>query len=72
MKSLGSAELFVVLTVITLLVGGKKLGDVAQGLTEAIRNFKGGGPGSPSHPIPANDSALLTRKRPKTDQKFPK
>lgn len=61
-------ELLVAILVVTALVGGTRLADVAQGLAEAIRIFKGGGPGSPSHPVPANDSAFLLRKRRKKDQ----
>jgi hypothetical protein len=57
----GLPELLVILVVAVLLLGGK---DTFWNLVEAIRNLKGGGPGSPSHPIPGDDSRLLTQARP--------
>jgi Sec-independent protein translocase protein TatA len=68
MKPLGLPELLVCFVVLALLAWSKGLANVAQEFGEAIRNFKGGGPGSPSHPIPANDSAFLTRKRRSMDR----
>ena len=46
-----------------LVLNPKYLRDLAGVLAEGISNFKGGGPGSPSHPIPGNDSFILTRRR---------
>ena len=37
--------------------------DAAEQLAAAISALWGGGPGSPSHPIPANDSRILNRSR---------
>lgn len=68
MRQVGLPELLVFLVAAVLLAGGKKVGDIAQGFADAINTIKGGGPGSPSHPIPADDSRLLTRKRTKKDQ----
>lgn len=31
-------------------------------IAEALRNFRGGGPRTPSHPLPANDSVVLRRR----------
>jgi Sec-independent protein translocase protein TatA len=65
MQQFGFPELVVVCTVAILLCWGNKIPGVARTLNEAIANFRGnfrGGPGSPSHPIPANDSKLLNRK----------
>ena len=65
MQQFGLPELVVVCTVTILLCWGNKISDLARNLNEAIDNFRGnfrGGPGSLSHPIPANDSKLLNRK----------
>ncbi len=67
MHTTGLPDLVLLLLVLVLLAGGKRLTDVAQGLAEAIDKFRGGGGGTPSHPIPSNDSALLLRKRRKKD-----
>jgi len=31
-------------------------------IAEGLRNFRGGGPRTPSHPLPANDSFVLRRR----------
>lgn len=46
------------------LIGGKHLKEIAAQLQQAIDNFRGGGR-PPSHPLPANDSRILNRKRAK-------
>ena len=46
-----------------LFVGRNGLRDK---LGPAIRDLLGGGPRPPSHPIPANDSIILNRPRPKS------
>jgi Sec-independent protein translocase protein TatA len=51
----------VVLLVVAILLCGRNLREVARGLAEGISNFLGG-PGSPSHPMPADDSHVLNRK----------
>lgn len=56
MQHLGVPELLVILFVAAVLFGGKK-----------FSNFRGGGPGHPSHPIPGDDSGLLNRKRKRPD-----
>src|SRR6266481_2138942 len=58
-KPIGAVELSVLLGVAVLLIGGKNL---AIRLQEAFDDFRGG-PGSPSHPLPADDSKLLNRRR---------
>lgn len=60
-KSVGPLELLVVLGVAILLFG-ENWRELAARLLEGIDNFRGG-PGSPSHPIPADDSKLVNRKR---------
>lgn len=40
MRSIGGPEILVILLVILVLFGGKKLPDLAKGLGEGIRNFK--------------------------------
>ena len=40
--SLGMTELLVILAIIVLLFGAKKIPDLARGLGEGIRNFKQG------------------------------
>jgi len=41
LRSIGPAELLVILAVALLLFGGKKIPELAKGLGEGIRNFKG-------------------------------
>jgi Sec-independent protein translocase protein TatA len=62
MQQIGLPELVVIFTVAILLFWGKNIPDMALNLKEALNNLRGG-PGSPSHPLPANDSRLLNRKR---------
>ena len=40
LRSIGPAELLVILAVALLLFGGKKIPELAKGLGEGIRNFK--------------------------------
>jgi sec-independent protein translocase protein TatA len=40
MRSIGFPELLVILVVVVLLFGTKKIPDFAKGLGEGIRNFK--------------------------------
>jgi len=63
MGSLGIPELVFVLALALVLFGPQKLPDLGTKLAEAINRFRGGGPGSPTHPIPANDSPVLNRRR---------
>jgi len=69
MPQIGFPELVVLLAMGMLLFGGVNVRQVAQVLAEGISKFRGGGPGSPSHPIPADDSKVLNRKRDCTDDK---
>ena len=41
LRSLGPTELLVIILVIVLLFGGKKIPELAKGLGEGIRHFKG-------------------------------
>jgi sec-independent protein translocase protein TatA len=41
MRSIGLPELLIILVVAVLLFGGKKIPEVAKGLGEGIRHFKG-------------------------------
>lgn len=59
MQHLGLPELLVILVVGMLLSRGRSI----QAIAEALSQFKNGGPGSPSHPIPGDDSRILLRKR---------
>jgi len=61
MQHIGTPELMVLLLLAIILFGPKSFRQVTQELTDALSNFRGG-PGSPSHPVPANDSRLLSRK----------
>jgi hypothetical protein len=45
---------------VILLTGSWR--DVLSAIQEAISRFRGGGPGSPSHPLPADDSRILRRR----------
>ena len=40
MESIGFPELLVILCVVALLFGGKKIPELAKGLGEGVRNFK--------------------------------
>jgi sec-independent protein translocase protein TatA len=40
LRSIGPAELLVILVVALLLFGGKKIPELAKGLGEGIKNFK--------------------------------
>jgi sec-independent protein translocase protein TatA len=40
-RSIGAPELLVILVVAMLLFGGKKIPELAKGLGEGIKNFKG-------------------------------
>jgi hypothetical protein len=37
---------------------------IAEAIDNFKNNFPGGGPGSPMHPSPSNDAALIGRRRP--------
>jgi hypothetical protein len=65
MGPLSLPEMFAIFVVAILLFAGKNWRDVYARLYEELENFRNfrGGPGSPSHPIPANDSYLLNRRR---------
>jgi sec-independent protein translocase protein TatA len=39
-RTIGPTELLVILVVVILLFGGKKIPDLAKGLGEGIKNFK--------------------------------
>jgi sec-independent protein translocase protein TatA len=41
LRSIGLPELLIILVVAVLLFGGKKIPEVAKGLGEAIKHFKG-------------------------------
>jgi hypothetical protein len=60
MQLIGFPDLVVFGTVAVLLLWGKRIPEVALKLKEAFNSR--GGPGSPSHPIPADDSRFLNRK----------
>ena len=59
-RPIGIIEFLVLFGVAVLLFGLKGM---AARVSEALSNFRGGGPGSPSHPIPADDSKILNRHR---------
>jgi len=40
MKNIGSTELLIILAVLVLLFGGKKIPEFVRGISEAIREFK--------------------------------
>jgi hypothetical protein len=59
----------IVLFIVAIVLRGTNPRELAVLLAEGIENFRSNfprGPGSPSHPIPADDSRLLCRKRPKS------
>jgi len=66
MQLLGFPELVVICTVTVLVFWGNKIPEAARVLNEAIANFRGG-PRSPSHPIPGDDSKHLRRKLGRSD-----
>jgi hypothetical protein len=66
MQHLGFPELILFGTVAVLLLWGSKIPLVVSRLVAALENIRRGGPGSPSHPIPADDSRILNRKNRKS------
>ena len=66
MWKVGFPEFVVFCTVAVLLFWENKIPEAALKLREAPTNFRGG-PGSPSDPIPADDSKLLNRKIDRSD-----
>jgi hypothetical protein len=57
---LSSTEMFTIVAGLVMLFWSKELADVLRTIVSRFRG--GGGPGSPSHPLPANDSRLLKRR----------
>jgi sec-independent protein translocase protein TatA len=49
-RSIGLPELVVILVVAVLLFGGKKIPELAKGLGEGIKNFKGAMKEEQNHP----------------------
>jgi hypothetical protein len=43
-----------------LFLYSRQIGEL---LGEALRNFRGGGPRPPSHPLPGDDGLIVRRKR---------
>lgn len=62
---LSAPEMFLVFVVAILLFAAKSWREFYDALYEGISNFRNfrGGPGSPSHPIPANDSYIVNRRK---------
>ena len=60
-RLIGITELLVMFVVAIVLFGGRE--KFVKTVQEALSDFRGGGPGSPSHPIPADDSKILNRHR---------
>ena len=62
-KHIDIPALLITMGVAMILFGSGRLHEIIAQLIEALNNFRGGGPGSPSHPIPACDTRLLNRRR---------
>lgn len=54
-------------TLAAALIGTGAMCLYAREIGEAIRNFRGGGPRPPSHPLPADDGFVLRRRRQRSD-----
>ncbi len=54
--------IFLLAVAAVMVASGLSLQEYAARVAEAISNFRGG-PGSPSHPVPGNDSRILNRRR---------
>jgi len=59
-------ELIFLFTAVLLVLGGVNFRELALKIAELISNFPNG-PGSGSHPLPADDSRILLRKRRRQD-----
>jgi hypothetical protein len=58
-RPVGILELLTAIGILVVVAIGVA---VRNSLSEAISNFRGGGPRPPSHPLPADDSRLLNRR----------
>jgi sec-independent protein translocase protein TatA len=67
MRNLGTGELFIVVTVLFVLFGGKKLPELARGLGEAGKEFnkafKGG-----SEPVKKDPPKIVPEQNPKAEE----
>lgn len=67
---MSGTEMLVLMGALTIVfvLRSQRLGEICDAIREAMSNFRGGGPGSPSHPLPSADSALLNRRgKPRRD-----
>ena len=55
------------ITLMSAIVGTGLMCLYWREIAEALRNFRGGGPRPPTHPLPGNDGFILRRKRRRSD-----
>ncbi len=51
------------ITLASAILGTGLLFLYSRQIAEALRNFRGGGPRPPSHPLPGDDGFIVRRKR---------
>lgn len=51
------------LTLAIAIAGAGLMGVYRREIADALRNFRGGGPRPPSHPLPGDDGFVVGRKR---------
>jgi hypothetical protein len=56
-------EMKQVITLASAIAGTGLLFLYSRQIGEALRNFRGGGPRPPSHPLPGDDGFIVRRKR---------
>ena len=63
MGKIGLPELLLILAIVLILFGGRKIPEIMRGMGEGIRHFKEGISGNPSQPPEKPDTEKRTEKK---------